>query len=82
MRIGIDTHLLSYQVTGIPRYIMELTKELIKKDGTFFLYNFHSIINGDWQMPNVKVRTSGFNGRISNMLWSQTCVPYWVKGIN
>ena len=79
MRIGIDARLLSEPVTGIGRYTIELTKELVKKDGHFFLYSARPFPIEQWQKDNVTVRSANFHRRSSKMLWSQTYLPYWAS---
>jgi len=77
MRVGIDARLLAEPVTGIGRYTAELTRELVKRDGRFFLYSAQPVVVGDWRQSNVTVRAAGFRRRVGKMLWSQTYLPYW-----
>lgn len=77
MKVGIDTCLLAEPVTGIGRYTAELTGELVKQAGRFFLYSARPIVVGNWQRANVTLRAARFRRRIGKMLWSQTCLPYW-----
>ena len=79
IRVGIDARLLSEQVTGIGRYTAELTKELVKQDGTFFLYSPKNIDVGDWKLPNVTLRAASFKSRVGKMCWSQSYLPYWAS---
>lgn len=77
MRVGIDARLLSEPLTGIGRYTAELTRELVKKPGQFFLYSAGPVAAEHYQQDNVMVRSANLHSRVSKMLWSQSCLPYW-----
>lgn len=77
IRIGIDARLLSGVVTGIGRYTFELTKELVKHNGNFFLYSPSPFTTEPWDKDNITIRSANFHSRIAKMLWSQTYLPYW-----
>ncbi len=77
MRVGIDARLLSEQITGIGRYTAELIKELVIKPGVFYLYTVRPGIDEQWRQDNVEIRSTNLHSRVSKMLWSQTCLPYW-----
>jgi len=77
MKVGIDARLLAEPVAGIGRYTAELTGELVKQPGSFFLYSASPIRVGDWRRPNVTLRAARCRRRAAKMLWSQTCLPYW-----
>jgi len=80
MKVGIDARLLAEPVTGIGRYTAELTGELVKQPGHFFLYSARPIVVGDWRRANVTLRAARFRRRAGKMLWSQTYLPYWAAG--
>ena len=77
MRIGIDGRLLAEPTTGIGRYTVELSAELVKMPGEFFLYSPRPIINGQWKNDNITIRTANLHSRAQRMFWSQTSLPYW-----
>jgi len=77
MRVGVDARLLSEPATGIGRYTAELTKELVNKPSKFYLYSARPVAVKHWQQDNVMVRSTNLHSRVSRMLWSQTCLPYW-----
>ena len=77
IRVGIDARPLSEPVTGIGRHTVELTSELIKEAGEFFLYSAADFSNDIWQKNNITGRSSGYHSRASKMIWSQTKLPYW-----
>lgn len=77
LKVGIDARLLAGPLTGIGRYTAELTGELVKQPGHFFLYSAHPIVVGDWQRANLTLRAAGFRTRAGRMLWSQSILPYW-----
>lgn len=78
MKLGIDARLLSGPITGIGRYTEELTKELVKNSGEFYLYSSRPIISESFQQKAV-IKTKNFHTRIGRMLWSQTYLPYWAS---
>jgi len=75
VRVGIDARLLAVPITGIGRYTWQMSRELLARDGEFFLYMPGPAVVGDWQAPNVHVRSRGVPGRLGRMLWSQTVLP-------
>ena len=77
MRVGIDARLLSEQITGIGRYTLELTRELIQCPSEFYLYSGGTVDCSHWQQRNVTVRTANAGNRASRMIWSQTSLPKW-----
>jgi glycosyltransferase involved in cell wall biosynthesis len=77
MKVGIDARLLAEPVTGIGRYTAELTRELVKQPGEFYLYSPRPIVVGQWQQENATLRAECFHRRIGKMFWSQTYLPYW-----
>lgn len=82
MRVGIDARLLTHQVTGIGRYTAELTQELIKQPGDFFLYSPGPIVVGQWSAGNVTRREMNFRRRATRMLWSQSFLPWLAQKDN
>jgi len=77
MKVGIDARLLAGPLTGIGRYTAELTGEVIKYPGRFFLYSARPLVVGDWRRANTILRAVGFRTRAGRMLWSQSILPYW-----
>ena len=77
MRVGVDARLLSEPINGIRRYTAELTKALSNKPGEFYVYSAGPVAAEQWQKDNVMFRSANLHGRVSRMLWSQTCLPYW-----
>lgn len=79
MRIGIDARLLSLSLTGIGRYTLEMTREMIKSGDEYFLYSPAPVIHGQWVQSNVSLREETCNSRAGRMLWSQTRLPYLAR---
>lgn len=80
LRIAVDARILSEPVTGIGRYTLEILTRLVEnQEIDWFLYSHRPIINGNWNKPNVFIKTSNLRGRILRMLWAQTILPYLVK---
>jgi glycosyltransferase involved in cell wall biosynthesis len=77
MKIGIDARLLSEPVTGIGRYTVDLTRQLIKLRGEFCLYTPGPAVVGQWLQGNTSIRSAEFSSRITKMIWSQSYLPYW-----
>lgn len=82
MRIGVDARLLSEPVTGIGRYTAELSRELVKLEGSFHFYTPKPPVVSGWKGSSSNLRCSRFSGRIGKMLWSQTLLPYWASRDN
>lgn len=76
MRLGVDARLLSQPITGIGRYLWQISGEFLAQDADIFLYMPGQPIAGDWSAPNAHVRSMAVQGRVGRMLWSQTVMPY------
>ncbi|MCM1129674.1 MAG: hypothetical protein NC211_07160 [Alistipes senegalensis] len=70
MRVGIDARPVSLPITGIGRYVVELSRELFPLDGEFFFYMPAPPVTGNWSHPNVQVHAGRISGRVGRMLWS------------
>ncbi len=78
-RIGVDARQLSTQVSGIGRYNAEVLSRLVEMGHEWFLYSHRPLALGDWNRPNVQVRTAGISHTYLRMLWSQTVMPWWAS---
>ena len=78
-RIGVDARQLSTQVSGIGRYNAEVLSRLVEMGHEWFLYSHRPLVLGDWDRPNVHVRTAGTSHTCLRMLWSQTVMPWWAS---
>lgn len=78
-RIGVDARQLSTQVSGIGRYNAEVLSRLVEMGHEWFLYSHRPLVLGDWDRPNVHVRTAGISHTYLRMLWSQTVMPWWAS---
>ena len=78
-RIGVDARQLSTQVSGIGRYNAEILSRLVQMGHDWFLYSHRPLVLGDWDRPNVHVRTAGISHTYLRMLWSQSVMPWWAS---
>jgi glycosyltransferase involved in cell wall biosynthesis len=78
-RIGVDARQLSTQVSGIGRYNAEVLSRLVEMGHEWYLYSHRPLLLGDWDRPNVYVRTAGISHIYLRMLWSQTVMPWWAS---
>ena len=78
-RIGVDARQLSTQVSGVGRYNAEVLSRLVEMGHEWFLYSHRPLVLGDWDRPNVHVRTAGISHTYLRMLWSQTFMPWWAS---
>ena len=78
-RIGVDARQLSTQVSGIGRYNAEILSRLVQMGHEWFLYSHRPLVLGDWDRPNVHVRTAGISHTYLRMLWSQSVMPWWAS---
>lgn len=76
MKIAVDARILSEPITGIGRYTHEVLSRLIGYGHEWYLYSHRPIIVGEWDHPNVTVRTLNVSGRTMRMIWAQTYLPY------
>ena len=76
-RIGVDSRLLSEQLTGIGRYTHEMLRRLTDAGHEWYLYSPLPIVLGDWRQPNIHLRSARFPSRAMRMLWAQTTLPWW-----
>jgi glycosyltransferase involved in cell wall biosynthesis len=78
MRVGIDARLLSLPLTGIGRYTLDMSRELLLSGNEFFLYMPAPPMAGEWPQATARVRACRIYGRLGRMLWSQTILPWQV----
>lgn len=76
-RIGVDARLLSEAVTGIGRYTFEMLTRLVPRDHDWTLLSHRPLTVGDWNRPNVRMRTANLPGRVLRMAWAQSVLPRW-----
>ena len=76
MRVGIDARPLAEPITGIGRYVSELTSRLLTKPGNINLYSARPIINHEWSRGNLSIYSAQCKSRLTSMLWAQSELPY------
>ncbi len=81
MRIGIDTRLLSRPITGIGRYVLEITRSLaLDKHVTPFLYSPSRIAASlRPQLRGSKMRWMNLEAGWLRQLWTETVLPLWAR---
>src|SRR5579871_5677194 len=78
MKIGIDARHLTEALSGIPRYMIELTRELARQGHSeYVLYAPRPPDARPWAYPSVTLRAAAVRGRAGRFLWSQTTLPWW-----
>jgi len=76
MKLGVDARLLAQPITGIGRYLWQMSQEFQARGADISLYMPGQPVTGDWSSPQTHVRATEISGRIGRMLWSQTIMPY------
>ncbi|WP_192244047.1 glycosyltransferase family 4 protein [Mesorhizobium silamurunense] len=75
MKVGIDGRNLGSATDGIGRFVHNSIKALTALGTKVFVYAPGRIWAG-YDMPDgVSIRTGGFNGAVSRMVWGQTVLP-------
>jgi len=75
MLIGVDARPLCNQLSGIGRYTFEILSRMIASDHSWIFYAHKPIEIGNWDYPNIKVKSHNFSHNISRMVWAQTALP-------
>jgi glycosyltransferase involved in cell wall biosynthesis len=76
MKLGVDARLLSQSITGIGRYLWQMSSEFQAQGEEIYLYMPGQPVTGDWSAPTTHVRATAVPSRVGRMLWSQTVMPY------
>lgn len=75
MKIGIDARNLVTNMTGIGRYVLEMSRHLALLGNQLYLY-LPEAPHGDLtQLSDSELRISRFPGGIRRMVWAQTKLP-------
>ncbi|RRH95468.1 glycosyltransferase family 1 protein [Mesorhizobium tamadayense] len=75
MKVGVDGRNLGSATDGIGRFVHNSIKALTALGADVFVYAPGRIWAG-YDMPDgVSIRTGGFNGAVSRMVWGQTVLP-------
>ncbi len=75
MKIGIDARNLTTSMTGIGRYVLEMSRHLALRGHQLYLY-FPQPPHGEVRyLPPVQLRVARFPGGIKRMIWGQTELP-------
>lgn len=79
MKIGINARNLSSEVTGIGRYVIELSRQLALKGHEVFLYlpAKPTVSLPEW--PGVVVRSGNYTGGIQRLVWGEVVLPRLAK---
>lgn len=75
MKIGIDARNLVTSMTGIGRYVLEMSRHLALLGHQLHLYLPEAPYGDLKQLSGVELRISRFPGGISRMVWAQTELP-------
>ncbi|BAV51785.1 glycosyl transferase family 1 [Mesorhizobium sp. 113-1-2] len=75
MKIGIDARNLVPGLTGIGRYVVEMTRALVAAGHRPILYLPESPANGLDELVGADMRVAAFPGAAARMIWSQTALP-------
>lgn len=78
MRIGVDARLVGEPVTGIGRYMIEVSRALLERGEECVLYSPRPPLDPGWMTGRATLRAADARGRAARMLWSQTTLPAWV----
>ena len=82
IKVGIDACSLLEQMNGIKRSTEELISRLVLSNNEFFLYSSRPIDLEKINRSKVTLRAKKFHNRLGKMIWSQTCLPYYLKKDN
>ncbi|XOJ84603.1 glycosyltransferase family 1 protein [Methylophilaceae bacterium Uisw_099_01] len=85
MRIGVDTRSLSEPISGIGRYTLSLLELMVLDEShEWVLYSHRPILQGQWNLKNVTVRTLSFPKWFRGLYipWTLFVLPFWVKQDN
>ncbi len=75
MKIGIDARNLVTSMTGIGRYVLEMSRHLALLGHQLYLY-FPQEPHGDVKaLPPAELRVARFPGGVRRMIWAQTELP-------
>ncbi|KAA1175410.1 glycosyltransferase family 4 protein [Rhizobium tropici] len=75
MKIGIDARNLTTSMTGIGRYVLEMSRHLALRGHQLYLY-FPQSPHGDVKnLPPAQLRVARFPGGVKRMIWAQTELP-------
>ena len=75
MKIGIDARNLVTSMTGIGRYVLEMSRHLALLGHQLHLYLPEAPYGDLKQLPDAELRISRFPGGIRRMVWAQTELP-------
>ena len=80
LKIGIAGRLLSQDISGINRYILEMIKILTEYPCEIYIFSSKKIKNKILnKQKNIFIKNSNLNSRISRMIWAQTLHPFWAN---
>ncbi|MBB3286300.1 MULTISPECIES: glycosyltransferase family 1 protein [unclassified Rhizobium] len=76
MKIGIDARNLTTSMTGIGRYVLEMSRHLALRGHQLYLY-FPQPPHGDVRdLPPAQLRVARSLGGVKRMIWAQTELPH------
>ena len=75
MKIGIDARNLVPGLTGIGRYVVEMTRALVAAEHRPILYLPEPPAKGLGELVGSDMRVAAFPGAAARMIWSQTALP-------
>lgn len=82
MRLGVDARPLTQSLTGIGRYTLELSRALLDRQLNVRLYAPTKLVPQADILPKASIKTGFATGRMSQMVWYQTALPYWAASEN
>jgi len=81
MKVGVDARLLSGSLTGIGRYILELTVELSKKENIQIILFTHSKVHESVskRIESIKKVTRNIDKYLPYHIWFRTVLPVLIR---
>lgn len=76
MKIGIDARNLTTSMTGIGRYVLEMSRHLVLRGHQLYLYFPEAPHRDVTDLPTAERRVARFPGGVRRMIWAQTELPY------
>ncbi|WFU05963.1 glycosyltransferase family 1 protein (plasmid) [Rhizobium sp. CB3171] len=75
MKIGIDARNLTTSMTGIGRYVLEMSRHLALRGHQLYLYFPQPPHEDVRDLPPAQLRVARFPGGVKRMIWAQTELP-------
>src|SRR5579863_1076296 len=78
MRIGIDAHLVSYEIRGMGKYVLQLVSGVVTEDqkNNYVIYGDPRVFPKLMGRANITFRKPR---ALPYPLWEQTVLPFWAR---